>query len=373
MSSFLTGLASFLISGASFVIVIGLVVLVHELGHYLTARLLGVQVHEFALGMGPVLKQVKRPDKSGKFYTLWSLRAVPFGGFCRMAGMGDDNDSLAGAGEKDGEEQVDVPGMGFNEQPGWKRFFILLNGSLSNGLLALLLTTVFLCGAEFQDMRDTRIGTLMDGFPAQQAGFQAGDRILEVNGARAAEWREMSARLREAAKEGDVTFTVERGDLTFTITTPVPFNESHGYPMLGITPALMRYSIPEGLANAFGYTKDMTIGMLRGIWDFVTMKQEVDVAGPVGIASMSGRAMRDGIWSFVTFLAVINLALGIMNLLPLPALDGGRIILVFLEMLFRRRLPEKIEGWLHTAGFVLILTLMIFATWNDIQNIFFVE
>jgi regulator of sigma E protease len=97
------------------------------------------------------------------------------------------------------------------------------------------------------------------------------------------------------------------------------------------------------------------------------------VTGPIGIASMSGRAMRDGLWSFVTFLSMISLNLGLLNLLPFPALDGGRILFVLLEMLFRRRLPEKAENWIHTTGFVLLITLMIFVTWQDIYRLFFTQ
>lgn len=97
------------------------------------------------------------------------------------------------------------------------------------------------------------------------------------------------------------------------------------------------------------------------------------MTGPIGIASMSGKAMREGAWSFVTFIALISLNLGLLNLFPFPALDGGRIIFVFLEMIFRRRLPEKVENWIHTTGFILLITLMIFVTWQDIYRIFFTE
>jgi len=312
--------------------------------------------------MGPLLKQVKRADKKGRYSTLWSLRIIPFGGFCRLAGMGEDND----------EEPV-IPGMGFNEQPTWKRFFVLLNGSVCNVILALILVTAFLSGYGVINMRDTKIGTLMDGFPAQQAGFQVGDRILEVNGAGVSEWREMSEKLREAAKDGDVTFTIERGGRTFAVTTSIPFSESHGYPMLGITPALARYSVTEAIQNAVGFAKEMTIMIPKEIWKLVTRQPGVDVTGPVGIASMSGKAMREGAWSFITFLAMISLSLGLINLLPFPALDGGRIIFVLLEMVFRRRLSEKVENWIHTAGFVLLIALMIFVTWQDIYKLFLVE
>jgi regulator of sigma E protease len=351
-----------MVSFISFVIVIGLCVLVHEYGHYATSRLLGVQVHEFAFGMGPVIKQIQRQDAKSRTQMLWSWRLFPIGGFCRIAGMGEDN-----------EDEAVVPGMGFNEQSAWKRFFILLNGSIGNIILALFLTSAFLYGHGVLNMNDTKIGTLMEGFPAQRSGFQVGDRILEVNGKPVSEWREMSNSLRVAAQKGNVTFTVERGDRRITIAASIPFSKEYGNPMLGITPALVRYSALDAIQNAFAYIKDMTKLMLKGILDWITQKQEVDVTGPIGIASMSGRAMREGSWSFVTFLALISLNLGLLNLLPFPALDGGRIIFVLLEMVFRRRLPEKVENWIHTTGFVLLICLMIFVTWQDIYRLFLAD
>ncbi|MDR1375981.1 MAG: RIP metalloprotease RseP [Synergistaceae bacterium] len=362
-----------MVSFISFVIVIGICVIVHEYGHYITARLLGVQVHEFAFGMGPVLKQIQQnttkenasqdePNVSAGPRMLWSWRLFPVGGFCRLAGMGEESDG-----------ETVVPGMGFNEQRAWKRFFILLNGSLSNVVLALILTAAFLYGHGVLNMNDTKIGTLMEGFPAQQAGFHEGDRILEVNGKPVSEWREMSNSLREAARLGDVVFTVERDSRVVKIETSIPDSKEHGYPMLGITPGLERYTALGAAQNAAGYIWDMTVLMLRGIWDWITQKQEVDVTGPIGIASMSGRAMREGVWSFVTFLALISLNLGLLNLFPFPALDGGRIVFVLLEMLLRRRLPEKVENWIHTTGFVLLISLMLFVTWQDIYKLFWGE
>ncbi|MDR1049408.1 MAG: RIP metalloprotease RseP [Synergistaceae bacterium] len=351
---------SVLWSVGSFVVIIGICVLVHEYGHYITARLLGVQVHEFALGMGPLVKQWTR--RSGGARMLWSLRALPVGGFCRLAGMGEE-----------AEGEAVVPGMGFNEQPAWKRFFILMDGSLGNLALALVLTAAFLYGHGYQNMNDTKIGTLLEGFPAARADIRPGDRIVRVNGEPVSAWREMSASLRKAALEGDVTLTLEREGRTFDLSTAIPVSREHGYPMLGITPAVERYTALESARNAAGYVGQMSVLMYRAIWEWITQHQEMEVTGPIGIASMSGRAMRDGLWSFVTFLSMISLNLGLLNLLPFPALDGGRILFVLLEMLFRRRLPEKAENWIHTTGFVLLITLMIFVTWQDIYRLFFTQ
>ena len=339
----------------AFVIVIAVCVIVHEYGHYITAKILGVQVHEFAFGMGPALLQHR--DKKNM---LWSWRLFPVGGFCRLAGMNE---------EEDGESVI--AGKGFNEQSAWKRFLILVNGSAFNILLAVLLMALYLWGHGVLDMDTTKIGEIMSGFPSEHAGLQVGDEILKVNGVTVSKWREMSERIRtESEKNSSLTLEVKRGDKTLNLTVNVPHNEEYGRPMLGVSPSYVRYGIFQALRNSAGYTYRMTAMMLRALAEFVMGYQEAEVTGPVGIASMSGQALRSGLWGFVTFIAVIALNLGILNLFPIPALDGGRILFVLLEMILRRRLPEKVENWIHTAGFVVLVSLMILVTCKDVYNIF---
>lgn len=345
-----------LISILAFVIVIAVCVIVHEYGHYITAKILGVQVHEFAFGMGPAILQHKARSNM-----LWSWRLFPVGGFCRLAGMNE---------ESEGESVI--PGHGFNEQPSWKRFLILLNGSAFNVLLAVILTALFLWGHGVLDMEHTRIGEIMPGFPSEQAGLRVGDEILSVNGQESRKWREMSELIRtEAAKHTEITLTVKRGADTLTLAVNVPNNEEYGRPMLGVSPANTRYGFVQACRSSLGYTYRMSVMMLHGLAEFVMGRQEAEVTGPVGIASMSGRAMASGFWEFITFIAIIALNLGILNLFPIPALDGGRILFVLLEMIFRRRLPEKVEDWIHTAGFVVLISLMILVTCKDVYTLFF--
>lgn len=339
----------------AFVIVIAVCVLVHEYGHYITAKILGVQVHEFAFGMGPVILQYKRNNM------LWSWRLLPVGGFCRLAGMGEDED-----------DEIVLPGKGFNEQPAWKRFLILLNGSLFNILLAIILMAMFLWCNGVLDMEHTRIGEIMPGFPAESAGLRAGDEILKVNDFNVTQWREMSEKIRtESLRNENVTLEIKRDENISTLEISVPVNSEYGRPMLGVSPDYVRYGFVRALTGSLGYTYRMTVLMLRGFADLITRRNEADVTGPVGIASMSGRAMRSGFWNFMTFIAVIALNLGLLNLFPVPALDGGRILFVLLEMIVRRRLPEKVEYWIHAAGFVMLISLMILVTFRDVYNLFF--
>ena len=339
----------------AFIIVIAVCVVVHEYGHYITAKILGVQVHEFAFGMGPAIFQHR--DKNNM---LWSIRILPIGGFCRLAGMDEEND----------DEYV-ITGRGFNEQPAWKRFFILLNGSLFNILLAVLLTAIFLYGHGVLDMDHTKIGEIMPGFPSEIAGLRAGDEILSINNAKVSRWREMSEKIRvDSLKDSNLTLEIKRGEEIIKISVNVPVNQEYGRPMLGVSPSYVRYGLVQAFTSSAGYTYRMSTMMLRGLYDLITRKRDADVTGPVGIASMSGRAMRSGAWDFITFIAIIALNLGILNLFPIPALDGGRILFVLLEMIIRRRLPEKVETWIHTAGFVLLISLMILITCKDVYNLF---
>ena len=340
----------------AFIIVIAVCVIVHEYGHYITAKILGVQVHEFAFGMGPAILQHR--DKKNM---LWSWRLLPVGGFCRLAGMDE---------EEDGEEIIS--GMGFNEQPAWKRFLILLNGSLFNIILAVLLMALFLYGYGVLDMDSTKLGEIMKGFPSEAAGLKVGDEILSINGEKVTRWREMSEKIRtESLKNENLTLEIKRGDEIFTLNLNVPVNKEYGRPMLGISPSHVRYGLVKALRSSLGYTYRMTSMMMRGFYELITRRQEADVTGPVGIASMSGKALREGVWDFLTFIAIIALNLGILNLFPIPALDGGRLLFVMLEMIFRRRLPEKVENWIHMAGFALLISLMILITCKDVYNLFF--
>ena len=347
----------------AFVIVIAVCVIVHEFGHYITAKILGVQVHEFAFGMGPAIFQ----HRNKKANMLWSWRLFPVGGFCRLAGMNEDEEG----------EQV-IPGMGFDEQPAWKRFLILLNGSLFNILLAVLLMAVYLWGYGVLDMDSTKIGEIMQGFPAETAGLRAGDEILSVNGQKPSEseknskWRGMSELIRvESLKNENVTLEIKRGEENLSLNIKIPVNEEYGRPMLGVSPSHARYGFFKAIKSSIGYTYRMTSMMLRGFYELIARRQEADVTGPVGIASMSGKAMREGFWDFITFIAIIALNLGILNLFPIPALDGGRILFVLLEMIVRRRLPEKVENYIHMAGFALLISLMVLITFKDVYNLFF--
>lgn len=333
----------------SFVVVIAICVVIHESGHYLTALLNGIQVHEFAFGMGPALWQKERKGM------LWSIRVVPVGGFVRLAGMGE---------EKEGENVR--PGASFLEKGPWRRFAVLVSGSLANILLALLLTAVLLWGHGVTDMNSTRIGDVLPGYPAEEAGMGTGDQIVSVDGTAVTTWAEMSREIRSKTGEEPVEMRVRRGEEVFAVSVMIPVDPELGYPLFGIQPARVTYGPVGAALNSASYIWNFSIQIIRGIYTWIAGRADIEITGPVGIASMAGEAARSGFWTFVSFLAMINLHLGILNLFPFPALDGGRLILVVFEILFRKRLPEKWEQYIHLVGFALLIALLLAVTWKDI-------
>jgi len=278
----------------------------------------------------------------------------------RIAGMGEEND-------ENGETVK--PGMGFNDKPAWVRFLILFNGSLMNILLAIILTASLLYGYGVVDIQNTRIGTIIPDKPAESAGFLPNDRIIEINGEAVDDWRSMTAGIRRHALDGIVNFKIEREGDILEINVNIPIDQESEVPMLGITPSIITYTLIESITNSFSYIINIGIEMLRGVYNLITAKESVDIAGPVGIATMAGQAARAGTWNLITFLALISLNLGILNLFPFPALDGGRLFLILGEIIFRRRIPEKIENYLHFAGFVFLIALILIVTWQDIARL----
>ena len=336
----------------SFIVVIAICVIIHESGHYMTAVLNGIQVHEFAFGMGPALWQ---KENNG---TLWSVRVLPVGGFVRLAGMGE---------EKEGEKVR--PGGSFQEKGPWKRFAVLFSGSLANILLAILLTALLLWGYGVIDMTSTKVGDVLGGYPAEKAGIRTGDAIISVDDVAVETWIEMSREIRGKTGESPVRIRVKRGEEVFEVTTVLAVDPELGYPLFGIQPARVTYGPVGALLNSAGYIWNFSLEIIRGIYTWITGTAKVDITGPVGIASMAGAAARSGFWTFVSFLAMINLHLGILNLFPFPALDGGRLIMVVFEILFRRRVPEKWEQYIHLIGFVLLIALLLAVTWKDVMRL----
>jgi regulator of sigma E protease len=339
-----------IVSLLSFLLVIAICVVIHEGGHYAAAVWRKVQVHEFAFGMGPGVV-----TKRGKSGTLWSWRMFPIGGFVRLEG--DEDEPRPG----------DVPDLtrSFNIRRPWERFVIIAGGAFMNIVLAWFLTTMLLSVNGINDLESPVVGNLMTGYPAERMGALPGDKVLSINGTAISEWPEIRKAL-QSIDTDDVEIVVRRGGSEFTLSGAVPFSKEQGARLWGVQPSRVRYPIYKAAFVGMSYCWKMSIAILEGLWGMITGTVRADVAGPVGIARMAGDAASQGFWTFITFLAVINLNLGLLNLMPLPALDGGRLVFLLGEMISGHKFPEKWENRIHLVGFAALLALIAFVTWQDI-------
>lgn len=328
-------------------IVFGVLITVHELGHFAAAKLVGMQVDEFAIGFGPKLYQT---EKKGTVYTL---RALPLGGFNRIAGM------------EPGEENVE---NGFHTKPLWARMVVILAGVTMNFLLPLLLFfgIFFFHGTE-TPVNEPVLGRVMDHQPASDAGLMKGDRIISINGTKLSAWTDVSTLIQEAGSKKS-TLVIQRGGKTLEKTLIPQFDQEAGRYLIGVMPTLEKR--PLGLSESVRYavlTEGRIMkGMVDGLRQILTGKAGVNVAGPIGVAQMAGSVAQEGMIPFLTFIAFLSLNLGILNLIPIPALDGGQFLILAVEGILRHPLPPKAKERVQLVGVALILGLTIYATISDI-------
>lgn len=331
----------FLLNLLYFIIVISVLIFVHELGHFLTAKWAGVKVHEFALGMGPALFKRKRGE------TLYAIRAFPIGGFCKMEG--EDEDSS--------DERA------FNNKPRWKRFIILFAGGFMNILLGFIIMVILLSfSAGFATQT---VATVKE----EQPDLKVGDVILEVDNKNIFSNMDISYLL-SRVNDDTVQLKVKREGKNIEIDN-LKILEQDGYRMLGVTVKTENKNILTVLKNAV----KQTVSISRMIWlsliDLITGKYGMEmVSGPVGIADELGKAASQGILSLITLVSVLTINLGVMNLLPFPALDGGRIFFIFVEAIRRKPLKAEHEGIVHFIGLVLLLLLTVVVLFSDIFKLF---
>ncbi|WP_338834764.1 hypothetical protein MHLNE_10680 [Moorella humiferrea] len=328
-------------------IVFSILIIVHEGGHFLAAKRAGIKVEEFAVGMGPAIWQKKKGE------TVYSLRAFPLGGYNRMAGMeGPD---------------LDDP-RGFNRQPLFKRMTVIAAGSGMNFLLAILIFVfVFMVIGIPADINV--IGRVEPGMPAAQAGLRPGDKVLEVAGTPVSTWREMVQVIYRHPDE-KITMVIEREGRQQQITLTTIKDPQTGYGMVGIGPSWQRQglwtSINLGLRQAYEVTRLIILSLL----EIITGRAAPEVVGPVGIIQMVGQAAAYGLANVLNFMAVLSLDLGLINLLPIPALDGSRLVFLVLEGLRGRPISAEKENLIHLIGFALLMGLLILITYQDLIRIF---
>ena len=333
------------------VIIFGVLILVHEMGHFLLAKATGVCVHEFSLGFGPRLGGFKVGE------TVYNIRLFPLGGFVRMAGM------------EPREENV-PPAKSFKHKPLWARMAIVLAGPLMNFFLAVvLLAVVFL--AQGLPTPTTRILEVLPGEPAAKAGLQKDDRIVALNGREVASWdalvKEISARPGET-----VTLTVVRDGTTREIRV-VPAADAAGRGRIGVYPVPEPRRVGVGTAVVAGadYTVRLTWMIIDFIGKMIVHQAPVDVGGPVRVVAEIGKVANLGVLPLVQLAAFLSINLGLFNVLPIPALDGSRFLFLAWEGLSGRPVKPERENLIHLVGFALLLMLMVVITYNDILRLMY--
>ncbi len=340
---------------AAAVFVFGMLVLVHEFGHFITAKMTGMRVDEFAIGFGPKLISRKRGE------TVYSLRAIPLGGFNDIAGMDPDNNT---AGER-----------GFCAKPVLSRMIVILAGAGFNFLLPIVLFfAIYATMGAGKPATEPILGGVIAGMSAEKAGLREGDKILSVDGQPVATWVEFTDKLKNVTAGKDIVLAYERGGVTAEVTVEPTFDEQEKRVLVGVQSSITYEpkSIPESFTLAINHTKDITVFMIDSIARlFREPEQTANLAGPIGIVQMSGQVAERGFVPLLNFAALLSINLGIVNLLPVPVLDGGHFVNLFIEAVRGKPLGSKAVAYTQRVGIALLLMLMLFATKNDIMRVFF--
>lgn len=346
------------------VLVFGFLIMIHELGHYATARLFKVTINEFSIGMGPRL--ISRTSK--KTGTRYSLALLPIGGFVAMAGEN---------GEEDESNPVDDPNR-FDRKPAWQRFIITAAGATVNivaGFLAMIIVTAVtvmpsnVVGSFALDDGTTLKDHLGYEVSVADSGLKVGDEIIRIGDKRVTIYDEMTYEIMRSGYEPlDVT-VIRDGEEIVLEDVVFPTVDSQGQLFGTIDFRVKRADKTFGSVLAYSFENSCLI--VRMVWeslyDLITGRYTIAaVSGPVGISGAIGDAAKAGFASLLNMIALISINLGVMNLLPIPALDGGRLITVLFEMITKKRVPPKVEGVINAVGLALLLGLSLVIMVKDV-------
>ena len=342
-----------LISTIAIVFVFGLLVLVHEFGHFITAKKTGMRVDEFAIGFGPKIWSKQKGE------TVYSVRSIPLGGFNRIAGMEKDMDEDAGD-------------RAYWARPVWARMIVILAGSVMNFILPFLIFAgIFFFNGIQTPINEPVLGQVMEGQAASQAGLKMGDKIISINGEPVDSWTNFVEKVQgEDGKVLSVEFV--RDNETMTTSVVPKYDEQAKRALIGVTAPVQTQSVGfiDSIVLAFATVINIIYQMYSALVGMITGSVAAELSGPVGVAQMTSQAAHLGIVPLLQFAALLSLNLGIINLLPIPALDGGHFVVLLVEALRGKPIEAKYVRVVQMAGIILLLSLMFFATAQDLGRLF---
>ncbi len=331
----------------------GLIIFFHELGHFTFAKLFKVQVNEFAMGMGPTLFKFKKGE------TKYALRLFPIGGFVSMEGEDEESDNE----------------RAFNKKPVWQRFIITAAGGTVNLIMGVIIVAIMLSQTNLIGLPE--IHSFEENSVSSQYGLQAKDKIKEINGKNVYSEYDLGF-LMSRDKDGIIDFVVEREGQEIALDA-VKFQTYDNNGTLTIVYDFIIRGVEPTFLNVAKNAALESISIARIVWisllDLVTGQYGLsDLSGPIGtvsfIADAAQTATQETDYTYLlTLMAMIAINIGLFNLLPLPALDGGRLFFMFIELIFRKPVPRKYEGWVHAVGLVLLLGLMVVISFSDIMRL----
>lgn len=336
------------------ILVFGLIIFVHELGHFLLAKINGIRVDEFSIGMGPRLISFVKGE------TRYSLKLLPIGGSCMM-----------------GEDDVEDVGEGsFNSKSVWARISVVAAGAIFNFILALIFSMIVV---GYTGYDEPVISGVVEDFPAEEAGMQAGDRIVKMNNKKINIWREVT--YYNMFHQGETVDLVYERDGEKHEVTITPKQDEDGSYLLGVTSPseYKKANLFTALQYGVYEVKFWIMTTIESLKMLVTGTVGMDqLSGPVGIVDVVDETYQQSksygavvvIMQMLSIGILISANLGVMNLLPLPALDGGRLVFLFVEAIRGKRVSPEKEGWVHGIGMILLLALMVFVLFNDIKRLF---
>jgi regulator of sigma E protease len=332
------------------ILALALLIVLHEAGHFFVARLCGMRVERFSIGFGNAIASFKRGD------TVYQIAPVPLGGYVQITGMNPHEDY-------DRNDPYVYP-----NRPRWMRFMVLAAGPLANYVTAVLVSMVVFLGWGVPT-GTTKVDEIIPGSAAEQAGLKVGDQLSEVNGTKV----EKPAAITQVVRGSEgaaLNFKVTRGNSTETLSIAPRKDATSGVYVIGVRFGQVRQPAPIGptIKEAFVWPYAVSTMLVGNIRDMITRKAKGSLTGPLGIASEMAKAAKQGAQEFLDLVILISCALAVFNLLPVPALDGGRILFLGIATAVRRELNARVEATVHMVGMGLLLILLAFVTYGDIKN-----